>query len=182
METTVLLLTLTDQHHWGFAKKIHLNCRTDVDDAYYGSLTQVSSGVIRYDIFKGANIGGICSANREIIEIVQTYHPRYVLYPCNFSGIITEATLIALREMDCIVVVDFFDDDNLFECYCRWMIPCLDYVITHVPRLVEKYEDLGARCILTPAMPFNPAIHRKLNNQEKFYDATFVGQLVSLPT
>jgi hypothetical protein len=179
IDATVLLLTFTDQYGWGFSGKndIFLNCSTDVDDAWYGSLCQVFRSVIRYDIYKGANRGGVCAANLEITEIAQTYLPRYVFYPCNFSGIVTEATLIGLRKMGCLVVADFFDDDALFKSLSKWMVPCLDYVITHVPPLVEEYERLGARCVLTPAIPVNPSIYRKLHKREKVYDSTFVGSL-----
>ncbi len=179
IESTVLLLTFTDQYRWGASGRngIILNCSTDVDDDYYGSLCQVFRRVIRYDIYKGANRGGICAANREIIEIAQTYLPKYVFYPCNFSGIVTEATLIEFRKMGCIVVADFFDDDLLFEPFSMWMVSCLDYVITHVPTLVERYEKLGFRCLFTPNIPMNPAILRKLDNQDKLYNATFIGSL-----
>jgi len=181
IDATVLLLTFTDQHEWGFSGKkgIFLNCSTDVDNNWYGSISQVFKDVLRCDIYKGANVGGICAANRDIIEIAKTYHPKYVIYPCNFSGIVTEATLTALRRMGCIVVADFFDDDVYFEPLSRWMLPCIDYVVTHVRTLVAEYERLGSRCILTPAIPMNPSLLRKLDNQEKLYDATFVGTLHS---
>jgi hypothetical protein len=181
LDGTVLLLTFTDQYRWGFSGKngIFLNCSTDVDNYWHGAVSQVFKDVLRYDIYKGANIGGICAANREIIEIAETYLPKYVIYPCNFSGIVTEATFTMLRRMGCIVVADFFDDDVYFEPLSRWMLPCIDYVVTHVRGLVAEYERLGARCILSPAIPMNPSILRRLNNLDKLYDATFVGSLYS---
>ncbi len=179
LDATVLLLGFSDQYQWGFSgsKGIFLNCSTDVEDAWYGSLSRIFTSVIRYDIYKGANKGGICAANRDIIEIAQAYLPRYVFYPCNFSGIVTEGTLTALRTMGCVVVADFFDDEVYFERLSRWIAPCVDYVVTHVPLLVKEYEKLGARCVLASTVPINPAVFQKLHDQRKLYDATFVGSL-----
>jgi len=179
LDATVLLLGFTDQYRWGFSGEndIFLNCSTDVEDAWYGSLSRVFSAVIRYDIYKGANRGGICAANRDIIDIAQAYLPRYVFYPCNFSGIVTEGTLAALRAMGCVVVADFFDDEVYFARLSRWMAACVDYVVTHVPSLVKEYEKLGARCVLASTVPIDPAVFQRLPDQRKLYDATFVGTL-----
>ena len=182
IDATVLFLTFTDQQRWGFSGKmgINLNCSTDLDDKW-GSVYQVFKSVLRYDIFRGANIGGICAANREIIEIAETYHPKYVIYPCNFSGIVTEATLTTIRRIGCVVVGYFFDDDTYFETLSRWMIPYMDYFVTgaNARGIVAAYERFGARCILGLPFPINPAIFRKLDNQKKLYNATFVGSLIA---
>jgi len=182
IDATVLFLTFTDQQRWGFSGKmgIDLNCSTDLDDNWYGPMCQVFKSVLRYDIFRGANIGGVCAANREIIEIAEAYHPKYVIYPCNFSAIVTEATLTTLRRIGCVVVGYFFDDDTYFEILSRWMIPYIDYSVSGGNTrggMVAAYERLGARCILGVPFPMNPAIFRKLEGVEKLYDATFVGGL-----
>lgn len=182
INATVLFLTYTDQQKWGFSGKmcIDLNCVYDLDDNWYGPMCQVFTNVLRYDTFRGANIGGICQANREIIEIAETYHPKYVIYPCNYSSIVTEGTLLTLRKIGCIVVGYFFDDDEYFETKSRWMVPYIDYFISTGDTrggIVEAYKNVGGRCILGVPLPTNPAIFCKQKGVEKLYNATFVGAM-----
>lgn len=182
IDETVLFLTFTDQYKWGFSDKmgIYLNCVYDLDDNWYEPMCQVFTNVIRYDTYRGANIGGVCQANREIIKIAEIYRPKFVIYPCDFSGIVTETTLFTLRKIGCIVVGYFFDDDDFFETRSRWMIPYIDYFVTAVDNqrgLISAYERVGARCFPGLPPPLNPAIHCKQLNAEKVYDATFVGML-----
>ncbi len=184
IDASVLFLTFTDQERLGFSGKkwINLRCPEDVDDNWYDPMCQVFTNVLRYDTFRGANIGGICQANREIIEIAETYHPKYVIYPCIFIGIVTEATLTALLKICCIVVGYFFDDDSYFEAVSRWMVPYIDYFVSAGDTrggIIAAYENLGARCILGVPLPRNPAIFCKLKGVEKLYNATFIGRTYS---
>jgi hypothetical protein len=176
---SVLFLTFTDQKQLGFSGKgIYLNCVLDIDDIWHGPMCQVFTNVIRYDTFRGANINGICQANREIIEIAETYHPKYVIYPCIFLGVVTETTLISLRKMGCIVVSYLFDDDVNFESLSKWMAPYIDYFISTGDTrggIIKAYESIGARCFLGVPLPMNPTIFCKLKDIEKIFDATFVG-------
>jgi predicted O-methyltransferase YrrM len=183
IDATVLFLTFTDQYQWGLSGThgIDLNCSTDVDENWYGPLCQTFRSVIRFDIFDAANRGGVCAANREIRQMVDAYRPTYVLYPCNFSGIVSESTLTAIRDMNAIVVGYFFDDDTYFNAYSKWMIPYIDYFVSGAigRGIVARYEALGARCVLALPFPINPAIFRKLAPQEYLYDAAFAGGLHS---
>lgn len=178
IESSALLLTFTDQHGWGLArhKALGLHCTTDVDDNWYGSLSHVCSRVIRFDLFQSANASGVCQTNREILELAEVYRPEYVVYPCNFSGIVTEATLARLRAMGSLVIGFFFDEEFYFEKHTRWLVPFLDYCVTHVPKVLSRYEELGGRGILaTHALPHNPALYRKITDAPKTFDVSFVG-------
>ncbi len=181
IDASVLLLTFTDQKSLGFSGKmcLELNGIIDLDDNWYEPICKVFTNALRYDFFHGANIGGICQANREIINIAETYHPKYIIHPCTFSGtIVTEATLAALRKIGCIIVGYTFDDDTCFETRSRWLAPYIDYFISTGDTrggIIEAYESIGARCILGLPLPINPTIFCKLKNVEKLYNATFVG-------
>ncbi len=179
IDATVLLLTFTDQHRFGFSGKqgIELNCRTDVDVNWRDSLYPNFSRVLCYDIYGGANAAGVCGANAEILHIAETYRPRYVVYPCNFSGIVTEETLSALRKLGSIVVAHFFDDEVYFDARSRWVIPFVDYCVTPARRRLEDYERLGARPIFSAAIPLSSAIFAKLDHVQKAFDVSFVGGL-----
>lgn len=190
IDATVLFLTFTDQQELGFSWKmsIDLNSSYDLDDNWHGPMCQSFKNVIRYDTYRGANMVGICGSNHEIIEIAETYHPKYIIYPCHFTGIVTEATLLALRKMGCIVVGYFFDDDEYFEKKSRWMVPYIDYFVSsysdsflyNVNRrenVKAAFERIGARCIRGMPPPINPAIFYKHDGVEKLFDATYVGAL-----
>ena len=179
IDATVLLLTFTDQHRFGFSGKqgIELNCRTDVDVNWRDSLFPNFARVLRYDIYEGANSAGICAANGEILQLADTYRPRYVVYPCNFSGIVTEETLSALRNMGSIVVAYFFDDDVYFDARSCWIIPFVDYCVTPARKRVADYERLGARSIYSVPIPLSSSVFSKLDHTQKIFDVSFVGGL-----
>lgn len=179
IDATVLLLTFTDQHNCGplAMAGLDLNCRTDVDENWWEPVCRVFKKAMKYDVYRGVNLYGICKVNRDILALAETYRPKYVIYPCNFSGIVTEATLRRLHEIGCLVVAYFFDDDVYFEILSKWMIPLVAYAVTGAPGKVEAYEELGARCILAVPMPMSASVFRRLENEQKRHDVTFVGGL-----
>lgn len=178
-EFRVLLLTFTDQGKLGFSGHggIDLNCSTDVDANWYSSLLRIFPHTLRFDIYSKANHHGIAATNEALVAFVETYRPEYIVYPCNFSGIITPDTLMLLRQMGSIIIGFFFDDDVYFEQFSRWMIPYLDYCVTHALRRVDDYKNAGARCLFSPAIPISPTIFCKLNHVARDLGATFVGGL-----
>jgi len=138
-------------------------------------LNKVFQNIIKFDLYKSANAFGLIETNNQILKIVNIYKPKYVFYPCNFSSILTEETLIEIRKIGSLVVVDYFDDDLLFNDFSRWNIN-VDYVITHVASLVPKYKEIGLNAILTAAIPMNTSYFRKIDT-DKFHDVTFLGSL-----
>lgn len=178
-DSRVLLLTFTDQGNLGFSGRggIELNCSTDVDANWYSSLLRIFPHTLRFDIYNKANHHGIAATNESLVAFAETYRPQYIVYPCNFSGIITPDTLMLLRKMGSIVIGFFFDDDVYFEHFSRWMIPYLDFCVTHALRRVGDYTNAGARCLFSPAIPISPTIFCKLNHVARDLGATFVGGL-----
>ncbi len=176
IDETVLLLTYTDQSQGGLGQRGNPMLRVyyDVDDNWYGPLCQVFSRVYRYDFWHRANHVGVAEANREIIKVAEMYHPKYVLWPAT-TFTVTEDTLMALRKIGCVVVGRFFDDDDRFDNYSKWLNPSLDYCITHVPERVPQYESLGARCILMVVEGHNEGIWQRLAHISKQFDVSFVG-------
>ena len=174
---TVLLLSFTDQFDWGFSKKfdIFLNCSTDVDDAWSGTLHKIFQNVIKFDLYKSANAHGLIETNIQILNIAKIYTPKYVFYPCNFSSIVTEETLFELRKTGSRIIVDYFDDDILFKEFSKWQSN-VDFVVTHVASLVPEYQKIGIRALLTAAIPMNTSYFRKID-LNKIYNVTFLGSL-----
>ena len=174
---TVLLLSFTDQFDWGFSKKfdIFLNCSTDVDDAWSGTLHKIFQNVIKFDLYKSANAHGLIETNIQILNIAKIYTPKYVFYPCNFSSIVTEETLFELRKTGSRIIVDYFDDDILFKEFSKWQTN-VDFVVTHVASLVPEYQKIGIRALLTAAIPMNTSYFRKID-LNKIYNVTFLGSL-----
>jgi spore maturation protein CgeB len=181
IEARTLLISFTDQMDWGFSGKhgIDLNCCWDLEDNWLTPLIKVFNHTIYFDIYKNANTKGIVEANKLLIKLTQTYRPDYIIYPCNFSGIITTDTLLKLKESGSIIVGFFFDDDVSFEKYSRWMIPFMDYCITHSLNKLDDYIKAGARCLFSPILPISSSIFCKLDHIEKVYSTIFIGGLHS---
>ena len=181
IDETVLLLTYTDQSQGGLGQRGNpmLHVWYDLDDNWYGPLCQVFSRVYRYDVWHRANRVGVAEANREIIRIAEMYRPKYVLWPAT-TFTVTEDTLMTLRKIGCVVVGRFFDDDHRFDNYSKWLIPSLDYCITHVPKRVPQYESLGARCILMVVEGHNEGIWQRPAHISKQFDVSFVGAVMPL--
>lgn len=178
-ESSILLLTFTDQGKSGFSAfdGIELNCSTDIDDNWFHSFSLLFPKTYRFDIYARANREAIAKVNSSLVSFVEIYKPNYIIYPCNFSGIVTTQTLLAIRKMGSIVVGFFFDDDVYFYKYSQWMIPYLDYCVTHSLKYVAEYSNLGARSIFSPTIPMSTQIFSRLENIEIKYDVTFIGSL-----
>ena len=179
IDSTVFFLTLTDQADWCGASgaPIDLSCRTDIDANWYAPLCHVFREVVKYDLYRGIRDEGLVGANAAIIDIAKTYCPKYVVYPCNFVPIVTHATLAALRDLGCVIVAWFFDDEVYFDSKSRWMIGHVDYCVTLASARVRDYEKLGARCVCAVPIPMNVSVFKRLESCERKYDTTFVGGL-----
>jgi len=146
----------------------------DVDDNWYAPLCQVFSHVYRYDVYHRASCAGVAQANREILKIGELYRPKYVLLPAT-TFTVTEDTLMALRRIGCVVLGRFFDDDDRFDKYSKWLVPSLDYCVTNVPERVPQYEGLGGRCVLMTVEGHNEGVWQRLLHVPKQFDVSFVG-------
>ncbi|MBI2061489.1 MAG: glycosyltransferase [Nitrospirae bacterium] len=180
VDATVLLVTLTSQRGLGLAGEpgIQLTCNRDIDATWYEPLCRTFRRALRYDIYAGANARGISQANREILDLVETFRPRYLLHMCDFTGLVTDTTLQAARRSGTHVLGFFFDDEVLFETRSRWMLPNLDYAVTNTPSVVEPYRRMGARArLMVPIIPVNGSVFSKLPGVPKEHDAGFVGTL-----
>ena len=176
INATLLLITYTDQSHGVLGQKGNPLMWTyyDYDENWYSALCQVFSRVYRYDLGLRASHLGLVGANKDIINVAEMYHPKYMFYPAGSYDISTD-TLMRLREIGCIVVGRFEDDDYRFDDHSKWLIPYLDYCITNVPGRVPQYEALGARCIPLPIEGHNEAIWQRLPHIPKKFDVSFAG-------
>ena len=176
INATLLLITYTDQSHGVLGQKGNPLMWTyyDYDENWYSALCQVFSCVYRYDLGLRASHLGLVGANEDIINVAEMYHPKYMFYPAGSYDISTD-TLMRLREIGCIVVGRFEDDDYRFDDHSKWLIPYLDYCITNVPGRVPQYEALGARCIPLPIEGHNEAIWQRLPHIPKKFDVSFAG-------
>lgn len=145
IDETVLLLTYTDQSKGGLGQRGNPKLRVyyDVDENWYGPLCQVFSRVYRYDFWHRANLVGPAEANREIIKIAEMYHPKYVLWPATTTFTVTEDTLLMLRKIGCVVIGRFFDDDNLFDNYSRWLVPSCGIAVLRISNSPVSRSNLG---------------------------------------
>jgi spore maturation protein CgeB len=139
----------------------------------YEPLEKIFSRVILYDYLKRTAEIGIKGVNKEIIDLVRSEHPKYVIWT-SFYYDIQRSTLEAIEKESAIVVGWFFDDEWRFEDYSRWWIPYLDYCVTNAIEAVPKYRALGARVIQT--IPNTGiAIERDWSHIDERYEVSFVG-------
>lgn len=174
----VLHLVFSDQLDWGLSRFLGngLNCRTDPDEHTTPSLCRLFREVQRYDIYKSANAAGPLQANREILAIAESFKPDYVIYHCNFSGLISPFTLEALRAGGAKVVSFFGDDDELFDHCTKHMLPFTDYCVTQSAKRVEDYKACGTTPLYFPTVPLDTAIFRRTGAPMR-YDVSFIGSL-----
>lgn len=179
IDETLLLLTLTDQSQASFGQQGNplMAIRYDLDENWYGPLCQVFARVYRYDVWHRVNRIGVAAANREILDIAGTYRPKYVLWPALCKFTVAEETLLTLRKMGCIVVGRLLDDDTRFDIYSKWLIPSLDYCVTHVPALLPEYAAFGGRAVCLQIEGHNEGIYQKLSHLPKLYDVSFIGDV-----
>lgn len=174
---TVLFISFSDQQNWGLNRnnRLGLNCTTDVDENWRPLFTRYFNNLLCYDMRKKANALGLVEANEELIEIVNTYQPELVIYPCVFDGLVTLESLGAIRRNGSKIAGFFFDDDIFFDQYTKYLLPYLDYFVTGSPEAVKKYSEYGVTAISAVPIPMDTAIFKKLDGVEKCFDVTFVG-------
>lgn len=161
----ILLLSLADENNWNFDKNI------------YRPLKFVFSKVIRYqDYRKRLNEIGIKQLQKEIIDLVRSERPHYILVPAS-SYEILEETFQAFHAEGSIIFGWFFDDSVRFDNYSKWWIPYIDYFLTSNKDSVQKYNDLGAKSIYVP-IACNHQIYIK-KNVEFSYNISFVGRNIA---
>ena len=178
-DSKALFITFTDQEDWGLntrKNKLRLNCTTDVDENWRLCFSRYFNKLICYDIYKRANSEGIIAANRELIAFARAYRPEYVIYPSTFNGLTTLETLLELKRAGCKIVAYFFDDDVFYDSHSKNMIPYVDYCVTAAnPGFIEKYTGDGGNAFFSPCIPMTSDIFRKLPDESKLYDVSFVG-------
>lgn len=174
IDETILFLTHTDCGIPGLKRHgLGIGPNADFDSLFVQPLRKVFSDVIVYDMWKSYAEIGVVKSNEEIIGIVCSEDPKYLLWPSMMYEIM-EFTFQKIRKQGTLVVGWFFDDEIRFDDYSRWWSSCLDYCLTTDKESVKKYEGLG--CTAIHALPVsNPAIFRKLD-LPLLYDATFVGR------
>lgn len=174
---TALFISFSDQENWGLNRKnqLGLNCTTDIDENWRPILARYFNNLLCYDMRKKANALGLVEANRELLELVNTYKPEYVIYPCLFDGLVTLQSLEVIRDSGSRIAGLFFDDEIFFEQYTKYLLPYLDFFITASPRAVKYYQQYGINAITAVPIPMDTAIFRKLPEIEKCFDVTFVG-------
>ena len=174
IDETILFLTHTDcgiptlkKHGLGIGPNL------DHDAFFVQPLREVFSEVIVYDMWKSYAEIGVRKSNEEIIDIVRTKQPKYLLWPSMMYEV-TESTFQEIREQGTFIVGWFFDDQDRFNNYSKWWIPYLDFFLTTHKDSVEEYEKLGAFA-LHLKVGSNPKRFRKLGIP-LIYDVTFVGR------
>jgi spore maturation protein CgeB len=174
IDETILFLTHTDCGMPALKRYgLGIGPNADFDSLFVQPLRKVFSEVIVYDMWKNYAEIGVRKSNEEIIDIVHTHQPKYLLWPSMMYEIM-EFTFQKIRERGTLVVGWFFDDEIRFDDYSRWWSFCLDYCLTTDKESVKKYEELG--CTAIHALPVsNPAIFRKLD-LSLLYDVTFIGR------
>ncbi len=174
IDETILFLTHADCGIPALKRHgIGIGPNADFDSLFVQPLREVFSEVIVYDLWRSYAKIGIVKSNEEIIDIVYTEQPKYLVWPSMMYEI-TESTFQKIRKQGTLVVGWFFDDEIRFDDYSRWWIPCLDYVLTTDKESVKKYEELG--CTALHALPVStPEIFMKLA-LPSLYDVTFIGR------
>ena len=174
IDEKILFLTHTDcgipalkRHGLGIGPNL------DHDAFFVQPLRGVFSEVIVYDMWKRYAEIGVRKSNEEIIDIVCTQQPKYLLWPSMMYEIM-ESTFQKIREQGTLVLGWFFDDEIRFDNYSRWWIPFLDYCLTNDREAVGKYKKSGL-----PAkhmvLGSNPNIFKRVD-VSLIYDVTFVGR------
>lgn len=135
-------------------------------------LRKIFSKVVQYDYGKKYAELGVLRTNSELIQVVHSERPKYLLWPSMMYEI-QELTFQAVRREGSFVIGWFFDDECRFDDYSRWWIPYLDYVLTCDQESVKKYQELGATAVHT-LVTSDPDVFQRLNEQ-KIYEVSFVG-------
>ena len=178
-DSRALFITFTDQKDWGLnnkKNKLGLNNSADTDENWRLCFSRYFKDFTSYDISKQANSQGIIAANQELIEFVKAYKPEYIIHAPVLSGIVTIATLLELKKAGSKIVGYFYDDDVLYDSSSKYISPYLDYCVTLAhPDFVEKYAADGGNAFFSPALPMASDIFRKLQDNSKLYDVSFVG-------
>ena len=152
----------------------HLTTATCNDLYYHEPLRRIFSKVIVYDYPKRMIEIGVKGINREVVDLVNAEHPKYVLWSSGRWDF-RESTFDRIREEGTIVVGLFFDDEVRFDEYSRWWIPHLDYSVTNTLEAISKYRDLGGRPIVSVPIMGGIAVERDWSKTEWKYQVTFVG-------
>jgi spore maturation protein CgeB len=170
----ILFLTHTDcgipelkKHGLGIGPNL------DLDAFFVQPLKEIFSEVIVYDMWKSYAEIGVRKSNEEIIDIVRSEQPKYLLWHSMMYEIM-ESTFQKIREQGTLIVGWFFDDEIRFDNYSKWWIPFLDYCLTNDKEAVRKYEKLGIHA-KQMVLGSNPNIFKRVDTK-LIYDVTFVGR------
>jgi spore maturation protein CgeB len=174
IDEKILFLTHTDcgipelkKHGLGIGPNL------DLDAFFVQPLKEIFSKVIVYDMWKSYAEIGVRKSNKEIIDIVRSEQPKYLLWHSMMYEIM-ESTFQEIREQGTLVVGWFFDDEIRFDNYSKWWIPFLDYCLTNDKEGVGKYEKLGIHA-KHMVLGGNPNIFKTVD-VNLIYDVTFVGR------
>ena len=173
IDETILVLAISDNRNHKLAKYPRLYCGHNF---YFKNITEplekIFTDFIGYDFTKRYIEIGTKKINQEIIDIVESKHPKYVFWPSSMYEI-QESTFQAIQDEGTIVIGWFFDDEVRFDNYSKWWIPYLDYILTTDKQAVEKYKKLGEDAFHLLVFS-SPDCFKKIN-LPKIYDVSFVG-------
>jgi len=162
----------TDANLKPYARELGINVNWNPDLNLGNPLAKIFNLVIRFDIGEEYAEYGVIQANKRIIDLVREHSPKYVIWP-TMTYEILEETFQEVRKLGAYVIGWFFDDENRFEGYSRWWIPCMDYIFTADKASISRYQQLGAKAfhLLVTGEPedFEPT------PVDLFYDVSFVG-------
>ncbi len=132
--------------------------------------------VVFYDYSN--NIGqanGFAKVNNDIIKLVETEKPKFVLYYGMDENRLAKETYERVRELGAQTIGMFVDDETSFDASSKLMIPYMDFIFTFDSETsVEKYRKHGAKAVFLPSGASTAKFH-KLENKKYLYDVSFVG-------
>jgi spore maturation protein CgeB len=141
------------------------------------AFSNIFSEVVSYNFVEDFILQGTGAANRKIMEITAEENPDYVLWP-SMTFEIMESTLASLRETSNVVAF-FFDDLARFDCYSKYYIPYIDYIVTCDSRQsVEKYNEVGINAQFMINGP-SRSFFENLDVDEYRTDIVFIGNKIA---
>lgn len=172
---TVLFLKCSDQRKHCFSRynlDIINYTGDQVDEGISFGLKSVFKKVIEYDYFKNYFDKGIYKTNSEIINIVKTETPHYVIWlPRDF---ILEETLSYIKKTGSFIVGYFSDDQTRFETQTIYWLPYIDYAVTiDNIKSIDKYRGYGVDAIFSPSGVSTQIFRKNFLNYK--YDVSFIG-------